>query len=184
MAEAINEIYSYQPLSKDELGQIWNKHKTIMEDFIRKNDYDPSKVFVNDKLIMALIAKVDQRKKYFRFFHKLDMSECKEVALIAFWYIKLQPICASSRDVLEDDLLQLDAINEKMAVYYILSTLKAILIKQNLPLGRLNELPITYIEEMVYSFRYRDFSKESLIFLVETMAIFLGLDPYKQTSRN
>ena len=50
--------------------------------------------------------------------------------------------------------------------------------KKKLPTERLDELPLKYIDELVYSLTYRDVSKESLIMLVESMAVFLGLDPY------
>lgn len=106
------------------------------------------------------------------------MSECKEVALICFWYIKLHPICAVDKSVLENDIKYLDSINEKLAVYYIIVSLQAMLESRGLSAQKLDELPPKYIKELVYSFTYRDISKEALILLVESIALLLGLDPY------
>ena len=50
--------------------------------------------------------------------------------------------------------------------------------EKKLSTQQLDSLPKKYINELVYSFTYRDISKEALILLVESIAIFLGLDPY------
>ncbi|MFG6335590.1 MAG: hypothetical protein K1W20_09035 [Lachnospiraceae bacterium] len=174
----MNEDFKYQPLSEEELNVLWNRHKQVIESFIENNHYDSNKIYVNEKAVMAIIAKVDQRRKYFEFFHGLNMSECKEVALICFWYIKLHPICAVDKSVLENDIKYLDSINEKLAVYYIIVSLQAMLESRGLSAQKLDELPPKYIKELVYSFTYRDISKEALILLVESIALLLGLDPY------
>ena len=127
---------------------------------------------------MAVIAKVDQRRKYFKYFHGLDMSEYKEVALICFWYIKLHPICAVSKEIMQKDMTEFNSINEKLAVYYLLITLKAMLKNENKSIDIVDSLPNEYIKELAYSFTYRDLSKEALILLVESIAMFMGLNPY------
>ena len=52
--------------------------------------------------------------------------------------------------------------------------------KQNLPNTALDNLPKEYIREILYSFEYRDISKEALILLVESIAVFGGLDIYQK----
>ena len=42
----------------------------------------------------------------------------------------------------------------------------------------LDSIPHKYLQEAIYSFEYRDISKEALILLVESIAVFLGLNPY------
>lgn len=172
------ENFRYQPLRENELQILWEKHKEIIESFVSNNQYDSNNIYINENIVMAIIAKVDQRRRYFKYFHGLDMSEYKEVALICFWYIKLQPICIVSKDVVAKDLRVYDSINEKLAVYYLLATLRCMLNEKQLSTDLLDALPKKYINEMVYSFTYRDISKEALILLIESIAIFLGLDPY------
>lgn len=175
--------FKYQPLREEEASVLWNKHKRVIESFIEHNKYDAKNIYINEKAVMAIMAKVDQRRKYFEFFHGLNMSEYKETALTCFWYIKLHPICAVGKDIFEHDIKYIDSVNEKLAVYYIIVTLKAMLQNEGMPTERIDELPKEYIKELIYSFTYRDISKEALILLIESMAIFLGLNPYNNKQK-
>lgn len=171
------ESFRYHPLSENELQILWKKHKFIIESFVLNNKYNTNDIYINENIVMSIIAKVDQRRRYYKYFHGLDMSEYKEVALICFWYIKLRPICISQK-ALSQDLKVYDAINEKLAVYYLLVSFRCMLEEKNLSTRQLDSLPKKYLNEVIYSFTYRDISKEALILLVESIAIFLGLDPY------
>ena len=173
------ESFRYQPLHEVEVQEIWEKHKYIIENFIRNNKYNPQNIDINVEQIMAIISKVDQRKRYFKYFHGLDMSEYKEVALICFWYIKLRPISICCKEITPQELKSYESINEKLAVYLLLSTFRAILNDKKLATQQLDRLPKKYISELIYFFTYRDISKEAMILLVESMAVFLGIDPYK-----
>lgn len=170
--------FRYVPLKEDEFNILWDKHKKIIESFIEKNQYDVRYLYINQNTVMSVIAKVHQRKKYFEYFHGLEMSDCKEVALICFWYIKLRPICAASKDLFMKEMEEFNYINEKLAVYYILTALQGLLEEKNLPVEPLENINKDFVRELIYSFRYRDISKEALILLVEGMASFLGLNPY------
>lgn len=173
------EKNQYSPLEEDLLWELFNKHKLMIQSFLENNRYLPGVVSVRTKSLLTIIAKVDQRRRYFEYFHKINMSEYKEVALICFWYIKIHPIYINV-EVDQEQKAELDSINEKMAVYYILVTLRKILENKKLPVERLDDLPEAYIKELIYSMTYRDLSKESLILLVESMAVFLGLNPYQE----
>lgn len=172
--------FRYQPLHESELQKLWEKHKFIIENFVINNKYNPTNIYINENIVMAIIAKVDQRKRYFKYFHGLNMSEYKEMALICFWYIKLRPICMASKELSSQDLNAYDSINEKLAVYYLLSTFRCMLNEKKISTQQIDNLPKKYLNELIYSFTYRDISKEALILLVESIAIFLGLNPYAQ----
>lgn len=173
-----NNKFRYTTLSDEELQKRWTKHRTIIEGFLNENEYQQNYLFVNEDAVLSVITKVDQRKEYFKFFHGLNMSEFKEAALIAFWYMKLRPINLRSKEFAAKSLKEYDAINEKLAVYYILKTLRIMLYKNNKSPNELDSVSKKYINELIYTFTYRDVSKEALIMLIETMAVFLGLDPY------
>ena len=159
------ESFRYHPLSENELQILWKKHKFIIESFVLNNKYNTNDIYINENIVMSIIAKVDQRRRYFKYFHGLDMSEYKEVALICFWYIKLRPICISQK-ALSQDLKVYDAINEKLAVYYLLVSFRCMLEEKNLSTRQLDSLPKKYLNEVIYSFTYRDISKEALILLI------------------
>lgn len=179
-----NYEFRYQPLTQEELRSVWEKHKVIIESFIKHNGYDSAKVYINENTVMAIVAKVHQRREYFEYFHGLDMSECKEAALICFWYIKLRPLCAISKQEGEECAEVFDYINEKLAIYYIIVILRGMLQGRGGSTERLDKIPQNYLRELAYSFKYRDISKEALILLVESMAVFLGLNPYSDGSKS
>lgn len=56
------------------------------------------------------------------------------------------------------------------------------MLKDKESIEKLENIPKQYIRELVYSFKYRDISKEALILLVESIAVFLGLNPYANTT--
>ncbi len=176
------ENFRYYPLSKDELNSAWIKHKALIEGFLSKNRLDCNNVYLDSNSLISVISKVDQRRKYFEYFHRLDMSELKEVSLIAFWYIKLHPLCLGPRDFTNNHPPQYESLNEKLALYSILSTLRVMLKAKHMPVRPLDNLPREYLSEIIYSFTYRDISKESMILLVESIAAFLGLNPYSKGS--
>lgn len=130
----LNKKFKYQPLETEQLQIQWDKHKRIIENFIISNGFNIDSIFVNESAVMSIIAKVHQRKKYFEYFHRLNMSECKEVALICFWYIKLRPICAISK---QENAEIFNSINEKLCVYYIIVSLEGMLKKKKLPIQKL-----------------------------------------------
>ena len=174
----MSEEFNYHQLQNDELQKIWDKHRMIIESFLSKNGYDTRNIIINENIILSIIVKVDQRRKYFEYFHKLRMSEFKEVALNAFWIIKLQPISISNSQYIKQQPKEYDSLNEKLALYYIIKSLRAVLKAKNKSDTVLDSLPSKYIDELIYSFTFRDISKEALILLVESMAVFMGLNPY------
>lgn len=170
---------SYKQLTADEFDVIWPKHEDIINEFLYQNDYDMECIKISRDSILSTVVKVDQRRQYFSFFHGLDMSEYKEAALTAFWYIKLSPLSIETSALDNDNEVEkYDSINEKLALYVILKTLRVMLLKHKKSSEQLDKLPKSYIDELVYTFTYRDISKEAMIMLVESMAVFLGLDPY------
>lgn len=171
----MNDDFRYVPLNEEQYSNICNKHYSVIEKFLMNNRYSLDKVDINEKILLSIIAKVDQRQKYFQYFHGLKMSEFKEVSLICFWYIKLKPIRISCENCKDG---KLDAINEKLALYYLLSLYRKMLKDHGLPTDVLDRLPEEYIKEVLYSFKYCDISKEAFTLLAESIAVFLGLNPY------
>lgn len=170
--------FNYHQLSNDELQKEWNKHRTVIESFLTGNKYNKNNIIINENTMLSVIVKVDQRRKYFEYFHKLKMSEFKEVALNAFWICKLQPLSICKRELITDQPKEYDSLNEKLALFYILRTLRGALKNKNKSENMLDSLPRKYVDELIYTFTYRDISKEAFIMLVESIAVFMGLNPY------
>lgn len=170
--------FNYHQLSNDELQKEWNKHRTIIGSFLTGNKYNQDNIIINENIMLSLIVKVDQRRKYFEYFHKLKMSEFKEVALNAFWLCKLQPLSICNREFIQEQSKEYDSLNEKLALFYILKVLRGALKNKNKSEDVMDSLPRKYVDELIYTFTYRDISKEAFIMLVESMAVFMGINPY------
>lgn len=177
-----DEEFCYTELSNEELQVLWDKHRKLIHNFMDDNGYNKENVFVNESSMLSVIVKVDQRRKYFQYFHKLDMSEVKEVALNAFWIMKLKPLSFTKSGSSKSQESAYQSLNEKLAFYYIIKALRAVAksVNKKRQVGEmLDSLPKAYIDEVIYAFTYRDISKESLILLVESMAVFMGINPYQ-----
>lgn len=191
-------VQGYKELNKEELGSLWGKHKIIIEAFLDKNGYDRERIKINERTMLSIISKVDQRHDYFRYFHQIDMSELKEIALNAFWLIKLKPLTAiednstpvdyKNNDGGDNREIGYDSLNERLAIYYILRGLRAFIRKKREKgIAKdaemvLDSLPGQYIDELLYTFTFRDMSKEAMILLVESMVTFMGINPYREES--
>ena len=89
------------------------------------------------------------------------------IGLSAFWVVKLHPFWLPVDDDSDDLFLELaEQFNEKFAVHMVLTLLQEY--NPNF-IERGEDLLKAYCDELTYSFRYRDLSKESL---------FLMFDPF------
>ncbi len=117
-----------------------------------------SSVKVNLESIKDVISRVDKRKYYFKVFHKdMKLSEYKETALYCFWILKLRPFWINGNG------FQAEKINEKFCLHMVLCLLK----KYNNLFNAKDGIDIKYANELIYSFRFRDLSKEALILMLE-----------------
>ena len=169
----------YAPMEKAEWTEKVENLVKIIEKFLNDNGYKKDSVFLDDNALFQIISKVNQRKQYFVFFHQLDISDFKEVALNCFWFLKLKPISLQKDLLSVEQRFELSAINEKFVVYYLIKEFRALSDTLEKPQEEIDAFfDEEYIYELVYSFMYRDISKEALILLVETMSKALGFNPY------
>ena len=155
-----NPKAKYCPLSDSELLDKEEQLVKLWQVFLQKNERSGHSAYaVNRKLLYDIIERVDERKDYYYYFHKIDnMSELKEVALTGFWLVKLKPFR------MEDPLSDLYSWeNENFALYLILSILHKELPRR----GHKFKLPSEqFMKNVRYSLKYRDISKEAMIDLV------------------
>ena len=167
----------YQPMTDEELQSEALRLNEIVLAFLNANGYDPKNVFVDETSIFQIITRIHKRKQYYLYFHNLDVSDLKELGLYCFWIVKLRPLSRKNENDSPETKADFESINEKFAVYNIITKLRSLL-----PENKTNSVNAffsnKYIYELVYSFTYRDISKEAMILLVETIAIALNIDPY------
>lgn len=147
--------------------------ETEWKTFLYSNQYIQDNYYIDENVISVIEIKVEQRKEYFKKFHKSKLTVFQEIALICFWIIKLHPI--SFLSISPDDSFD-KLINEKFSLYIIMSFFRKLLPKNS---NKVSEVFFPeYMKELIYTFYYRDISKEAMIILVETMAIALEINPY------
>ena len=169
----------YEPLTEEQWHAEIAHFRDVAASFIESNGYEKPDIGVSDTKVFQIITKVDQRKKYFAYFHHLDISDFKELALYCFWIIKTQPLHCQKTN-LEKEEIDFESLNEKFALYYLIKKLRSLANGNTDTLARIsNFFSKQYIYELIYSFTYRDISKEAMILLVETMALAIGYSPYR-----
>lgn len=162
---------------KHEVARVCNWAK----EFVEQNGYDFRDLSVSQIAVYQMITKVDQRKQYFNYFHHLNISDLKEIALYAFWIVKLMPLQYKESDFSGyEQALAFESINPKFAAFLIIKKFKS-LAENQAQRNRIDAFfSYSYVYELIYSLTYRDISKEALILLVETMALALGFKPYQE----
>lgn len=149
----------YKWISEEEyIGEI-DKLDTLLRDFCEASGlYKYEDVRVNLSSQRDIIVRVHKRKYYFKMFHN-DMvtSEYKETALYCYWIIKLRPLWTSP------DVKSSERINEKFALHLYVALLK----KYNEDFSEKDGISKKHIRELLYSFRYRDLTKEAMILMLE-----------------
>lgn len=127
-----------------------------------------SDVNINLRNLAEVISRTYKRKEYYRYFHNIDkVSELKETALNSFWIIKLKPFT-----VLSDTSPLRPSVNEKFALNLILSQIQYLLNSK----GKDFHMPDKcFIQDTLYSFKYRDLSKEAMMLFVDSVANTYGI---------
>ena len=158
----------YNPLDPNVIiGEIKGL-ESIVKDFCNASDLPFVRVQANPKAMEEIVVRVDKRKQYVKYFHNdMTLNEYKVMALKVYWILKLRPFWVTATEKDNEDLLDIGTrINEKIALHIFLSMIKKFN-SQFFEDGQ--DLVKDYSAELLYSFRYRDISKE---------AMYLMLDPF------
>lgn len=164
------DLKYFEP-SEEYFNEELKKIDKSLSDFCQLSGVDKQKVKVNIKSLRQVIKRVDMRGLYFHIYHNgMNANEYKViVGLTVFWILKLRPFWFDidpNEDVDEDILRFASAFNEKFALHLVLTLLNDY---NSDFISRGEDLVTAYCDELEYSFRYRDLSKE---------ALFLMFDPF------
>ena len=140
------------------LDEVHNLDK-LLHDFCEGSDLYPyESVKTNINTLRDIIVRVHKRKHYFKVFHnEMITSEYKETALYCYWFLKLRPLWIDPANKSSDRM------NEKFALHLYISLLK----KYNEGFSESNGINRLHIRELLYSFRFRDITKDSMILMLE-----------------
>lgn len=162
--------FKYTDPPEEFYNQELEKLDRLLTDFCSIVKIDKKLVRVNIKALRQIIKRVDMRWLYFKIYHdEMEINEYKiNAGLTVFWILKLHPFWLQiDPDTDDDATLELaEQFNEKFAVHMVLDLLHEY--NPNF-IDKGEDLLRAYSDELAYSFRYRDLSKESL---------FLMFDPF------
>lgn len=136
--------------------------------FLDTNELDKEAVIINKNSLVEVAIRVDKRKHYYHVFHGIEhISEFKEIALYVFWILKLKPF-----GMKDENHKIASSINEHFAVHLILLTMKSCCSKKK----RAYIHPCReFIDDIIYSLRFQDISKEALMLFIDTLAFSYGI---------
>ena len=117
-----------------------------------------SGLLVSEDCIAEIIERVEKRRIYFHIFHNgMKLGELNEFALYCFWILKLTPFNYQS--------MQNNELNAKIALKLFLNAIRIVADGRKLRVNLKSEI----VQELYYSFRYRDLSKEAIMNLAESL---------------
>ena len=127
---------------------------------------DPDDIEYCEDTVQKIIDLVYKRKIYFQVFHGVDeINELKEISLYCFWMLKLQPFYwAKKGRGLDDSNYKL---NVKFALGIFLRGMR-FYAKQK---GHSVNISEGLINDLCYSFAFRDWSKEAIMDLAQSLII-------------
>lgn len=143
------------------------KYEALLEQFCKASKLERNRVKVNIQSLKDVIIRVDMRKLYFRVFHaNMEPNEYKHIiGLSGFWILKLRPFWIPTQEGDSTEILRLATwINEEIVLHMVCG-----LLKEYNPefFENGHDLCESYCNELLYSFRYRDLSKESMFLLFD-----------------
>jgi len=170
----LDDFPAFSCISRDAVGGMLEKLDELMEGYTDDIGVVGTIRFSAETLI-EILDRIEKRRVYFHvFYKKCKMGELNEGALLSFWIAKLQPFYHIHPD---DNLRKNSAdLNAHIATYIFQKTICLYCerenerrIKEGKKKMKEREVPPHAVESLLYSFTYRDISKESLMLLAESL---------------
>lgn len=163
----VDFVYTEPP--QEYINKELLKYQKILAQFCEIADIDVNRVEVNIQALKDVIIRVDMRQLYFQIYHaNMEANEYRRIiGLAGFWFLKFHPFWIQIQEGDSPEMMQMATwINEKFVLHMVCSLLK----KYNPEFFKYGlDMCEAYCNELLYSFRYRDLSKE---------AMFLLFDPF------
>lgn len=159
-----SKVQLYQDIKTDELIDELGMFQQQFKKYLALSGYAPdTQIAVSTRALVDAVIRTHKRKAYYRFFHNnMEISECKIAALYAYWIIKYRPFTITDARYVYNNTGM--CINEYFAVYMIC----CIILHCHEPVPT-KVTKSTFFRKLLYSFRFRNLSIDSMILLVESI---------------
>lgn len=164
MPEQRNKNLKYERIPYKNIEKLLTLFNKRFEEFLTLKGF-PSKIekHISFFTLMDIIVRVDKRKAYYYCFHGMEINECKEAALYAYWILKLRPFTIT--DEKYKNRIEACTINESFVIYLI-----GLILENTGRIKKTNNIKNSYRDFLEYSFRFRNFSIDSFVVLVESIS--------------
>ncbi len=169
----------YKKAGQKEINELYKNFLTNIDfgSLFKSNSWVVHEIGVCENVVIKIIDLVRKRHLYFHIYHDIsDLNELKEAALYSFWILKLQPFYWEKQS---EDRTNYE-LNAKAALSFFISGLKLYADKKtkNSKIDGTNiifdpNLSSDVVKNLYYTFRFRDWSKEALMDLAESLIIEL-----------
>jgi len=164
MPEKRNSNLKYERIPYSEIEVIIQMfHKTFDLFLIEKGYPIETEKHISFFTLIDIIVRVDKRKAYYYCFHGMEISECKEAALYAYWILKLKPFSITDAKYKND--ADACTINESFVIHFI-----GFILEKIGRIKRISNIKDSYRKFLEYSFRFRNFTIDSFIVLIESIS--------------
>lgn len=158
MANIPEDFPVFTKLDMRQTALLHSKFKVYLKDF--ETNFGITDIYTSISVLMEIYERIEKRRIYFHiFYNKCKMGELNEGALMCFWIIKLMPFSHSS--------IPANELNAKIAIY-LLNNMLVYYARKNKKRVNITE---SINQDLYYSFRFRDISKEAIMALSKSMII-------------
>ena len=157
MANTPEEFPVFTKLDKRQLTLLSSKFNFYLKDF--EINQGITGIMPDPSVLIEICERIEKRRVYFHIFYNCKMGELNEGSLMCFWIIKLMPFSHKS--------IPANELNAKIALYLLNNMLLYHARKNNKKVNISDSIN----QNLYYSFRFRDISKEAIMALSESMII-------------
>jgi hypothetical protein len=158
MANKVEEFPIFTSLDKATVQNMLAKMANYLHNISDIINIDHKKIDTSMDIMYEIIERIEKRRIYFHIYYSgCKMGELNEGALMCFWIIKLNPFQYNG--------ISNNIVNTKIALCLFMNMLHYHTQKENIKLNITNKM----VDDIYYSFRFRDLSKEAMMILAESL---------------
>jgi hypothetical protein len=158
MANKVEQFPIFTSLDKTTIQNMLVKMANYLHNISDIIKIDHKKIDTSMDILYEIIERIEKRRIYFHIYYNgCKMGELNEGALMCFWIIKFNPFHSSG--------IANNILNAKIALCLFMNMLHYHTQKENIRLGITDKM----VNDIYYSFRFRDLSKEAIMILAESL---------------
>jgi hypothetical protein len=158
MANKVEEFPIFTSLDKTTIQNMLKKMAKYLHNISDIIKIDHTKINTSMDIMYEIIERIEKRRIYFHIYYNgCKMGELNEGALMCFWIVKLNPFQYNG--------IPNNILNAKIALCLFMNMLHYHTQKERIGFNITENM----INDIYYSFRFRDLSKEAVMILAESL---------------